>query len=633
MGSHSRFSTTTRIRLFNAASSSRDVPPLGLRLAPWDSMSAYADSLFDTLIYRSLSRSPHAVPAARKNRRRDRPLRAAREDDAEVEGGAAHLADGPRSSHARVAKCDQRLRGRSPHVPRDQDDPSSRRRAHRHRPEDGTEALETVRGVFGRDPLDAGLVRRDARRGLPPPDRRQATDAEAQHATCREWLHGDRLDQGDHDPRRDRLPPHLRIHERAGPLFHGGQIRTFTDDRDQGAPAEARDGRVRATGEHRRAGDEARGAGRHPPSQHGTRPGRTDLQAGADFMKSGIVSYGAYIPRHRIRPKDLGTVWGADGEAMGRGLNIRAKSVPGPDEDVITISVEAARACMAKVDIDPTEIGAIYVGSESHPYAGKPTATIVAEAIGSAPVMTAADFEFACKAGTAAIQTSMGLTLSKMMKYSLAIGSDTSQGAPGDALEYSASAGGAALLIGVDHAVADISHTVSYTTDTPDFWRREGQRYPTHGGRFTGEPAYFKHVVNCAQLLFKRAGTTAEDYDYAVFHQPNGKFPVRAAKQLGFKEAQIDTGLCVREIGNTYSGAIMVGLCAILDEAEAGNRIFAVGYGSGAGSDGFDLTVTDEITKLRRDATPTIKELIADQVFLDYATYAKYRGKILMREA
>src|SRR3989454_10653263 len=217
----------------------------------------------------------------------------------------------------------------------------------------------------------------------------------------------------------------------------------------------------------------------------------------------------------------------------------------------------------------------------------------------------------------------MGLTLSKMMKYGLAIGSDTSQGAPGDALEYSASAGGAALLIGTERSVADISHTVSYTTDTPDFWRREGQRYPSHGGRFTGEPAYFKHVVNCAQLLFKRAGTTAEDYDYAVFHQPNGKFPVRVAKQLGFKEPQMDAGLCVREIGNTYSGAIMVGLCAILDEAEAGDRIFAVGHGSGAGSERFDLTGTDEITQIRRDASPTLKDLIADPVFVCYATYAE----------
>jgi len=349
-------------------------------------------------------------------------------------------------------------------------------------------------------------------------------------------------------------------------------------------------------------------------------------------MNAGIVSYGGYVPRYRIRPREIGAVWGADGESMGRGLNIRAKSVPGPDEDVITISVEAARACMARIDLDPTEVGAIYVGSESHPYAVKPTATVVAEAIGAAPVMTAADFEFACKAGTAAIQTCMGLTLSKMYKYGMAIGSDTSQGAPGDALEYSASAGGAAFLIGTDRLIATIDHTVSFTTDTPDFWRREGQRYPSHGGRFTGEPAYFKHTVSCSEILFKRAGTTARDYDYAVFHQPNGKFPVRAGKQLGFKDTQLDTGLLVREIGNTYSGAILLGLAAILDEADPGDRIFAVGYGSGAGSDGFDLTVTDGITKMRR-TLGTVRSLLERPAFLDYATYAKYRGKIQMREA
>jgi hydroxymethylglutaryl-CoA synthase len=58
--------------------------------------------------------------------------------------------------------------------------------------------------------------------------------------------------------------------------------------------------------------------------------------------------------------------------------------------------VEAARNALKMADIDPTDIGAIYVGSESHPYAVKPTATIVAEAIEATPVMTAADYEFAC---------------------------------------------------------------------------------------------------------------------------------------------------------------------------------------------------------------------------------------------
>ena len=347
-------------------------------------------------------------------------------------------------------------------------------------------------------------------------------------------------------------------------------------------------------------------------------------------MNVGIVSYGAYVPRYRITPEEIGKVWGVDGKAMSKGLMINCKSVPSPDEDTITISVEAARNMMRRCSVNPKDIGALYVGSESHPYAVKPSGTIVAEAIEAAPHLTVADFEFACKAGTAAIQTCMGMVGSGMIKYGVAIGADTSQGAPGDALEFSASAGGAAFLIGSEKMIARIEHTYSYTTDTPDFWRREGEMYPRHGGRFTGEPAYFKHVLNGGKGLMERAGTTAKNYTYAVFHQPNGKFPTRVAKQLGFGDVQIKTGLLAPVIGNTYCGAVPLGLSAILDEAKAGDRIFAVAYGSGAGSDAFDITVTDEIEKYSRSKAPTFTELNANLKFLDYATYAKFRGKILL---
>ena len=347
-------------------------------------------------------------------------------------------------------------------------------------------------------------------------------------------------------------------------------------------------------------------------------------------MEVGIVSYGAYVPHYRIVPEEIGKVWGVDGKAMGKGLMITSKSVPAPDEDTITISVEAARSMMKRCDVDPGEIGAIYIGSESHPYAVKPTGTIVAEAIEAAPHLTVADFEFACKAGTAAIQSSMGLVGSGMVKYAVAIGADTSQGAPGDALEYSASAGGAAFLIGSEKVIATIDHTYSYTTDTPDFWRREGQMYPRHGGCFTGEPAYFKHVAMGAKGLMDKAGSKPEDYDYAVFHQPNGKFPTRVAKQLGFSDEQMSAGLVVPLIGNTYSGAVPLGLASILDEAESGDRILAVAYGSGAGSDAFDIRVTDEKKRFRTASAPTLKQLMANPKYLDYATYAKFKGKIVM---
>lgn len=344
---------------------------------------------------------------------------------------------------------------------------------------------------------------------------------------------------------------------------------------------------------------------------------------------SGIVGYGVYIPSYRIKVEEIAKVWGDDPKAISRGLVVNEKSVPAPDEDTATISVEAARNSLKRAMIDPKKIGAVYVGSESHPYAVKPTATIVAEAIEATPALTAADLEFACKAGTAGMQAAMGLVDSGIVEYGLAIGADTAQGAPGDALEYTASAGGAAYIIGKENTVADFEGTYSFTTDTPDFYRREGRPYPKHGGRFTGEPAYFKHVLSGAKGLFEKMGTEASDYDHVIFHQPNGKFYIRAARKLGFNEEQYKTGLLTPFIGNTYSGATPLGLAAVLDIAKPGDRIMAVSYGSGAGSDAFSITVNDRIDEVRENA-PKVQELVAKKSYVDYAVYAKYKGKIRM---
>ena len=346
----------------------------------------------------------------------------------------------------------------------------------------------------------------------------------------------------------------------------------------------------------------------------------------------GIITYGAYIPKYRIKTEEIARVWGGDGPAIARGLGVYEKALPDMDEDTITIAVEAARAAMARRTLDPKEIGAIYVGSESHPYAVKPSAVTVGEAIMATPVMTAADYEFACKAGTAAIQTTMGLTMSNMITYGLAIGADIAQGEPGDALEYTAAAGGAAFVIGNDSPIAEINVTASYSTDTPDFWRREGMPFPRHGGRFTGEPGYFKHVLAGSRMMFEKAKTKASDYDYAIFHQPNAKFALGVGNTLGFTPEQIKPGLCVPYLGNTYSGAAMIGLAATLDIARPGDRIFVTSYGSGAGSDSFDITVTDmiESEEFRRDAAPTVEQLLAAKKYVDYALYAKHKGKIMV---
>jgi len=354
---------------------------------------------------------------------------------------------------------------------------------------------------------------------------------------------------------------------------------------------------------------------------------------GDDPLKVGITGHGAYVPRYRIKSRDIAIMWGQDPSAVEGGLGVIEKAVPGLDEDTITISVEAARYALKRAGIPPGEIGALYIGSESHPYAVKPSGTVVAAAIGAGARMTVADYEFACKAGTAGIQTSMGLVGSGSIKYGMAIGADTAQGAPGDALEYSAAGGGAAFVIGPDdeNNVARIEHTVSMTTDTPDFWRRDGQPYPRHGGRFTGEPAYFKHVVETTKMMMGETGTKPSDFAYAVFHMPNKKFPERAAKTLGFESKQVEPGLVVERIGNTYSGSSLLGLCSVFDIAKPGDRIILTSYGSGAGADSFALTVQPGIEKKRRLA-PLTRDLINRKKYIDYATYVKYRQKLVFAE-
>lgn len=341
----------------------------------------------------------------------------------------------------------------------------------------------------------------------------------------------------------------------------------------------------------------------------------------------GIIGYGVYIPQYRLPASEILRIWSGD----EGGAPVKEKAVPGLDEDTVTISIEASRNALARAGIDPLELRAVWVGSESHPYVVKPSSTIVAEAVGAPVHIQAADLEFACKAGTEAIVAAMGLVGSGMGKYALAIGADTAQGKPGDALEFTAAAGGAAFVIGpAENALATINAAYSYVTDTPDFWRRQNQVYPEHGQRFTGEPAYFKHVTAAAQTMLDQLGTSAADYTYAVFHQPNTKFPQRVAKELGFSKEQIQTGLLAPVIGNTYAGASLVGLTAVLDIAKSGDRILVVSYGSGAGSDAFDISVTDLIEERRKKA-PSTQQYIDRRIEIDYATYARYRGEIVMK--
>ena len=343
---------------------------------------------------------------------------------------------------------------------------------------------------------------------------------------------------------------------------------------------------------------------------------------------AGIIGWGSYVPKYRIKTEAIAEANDGNAEAIKKGLGLTEKSVPGKDEDTVTIAAQAARDALARAQINPKDIGSIYIGSESHPYAVKPSSAIVAEALDIGNDYMAVDTEFACKAGSATMQINAGLVDSGMAKYGMSIGADTSQAGAGNALEYSAAAGGAAFVIGkAKEAIATLDSTCSFTSDTPDFWRRALEPYPSHAGRFTGEPAYFKHVVGATKMNLEKAKAKMEDFKYVVFHMPNGKFPMAAAKILGATKEQLLPGLVVTKIGNTYSGSSLLGLASVLDIAEPGDKILMTSYGSGSGSDSFIFTATDKIIEAQKKARK-VEDYIARKEYITYPQYLKHMEQI-----
>ncbi len=209
-------------------------------------------------------------------------------------------------------------------------------------------------------------------------------------------------------------------------------------------------------------------------------------------------------------------------------------------------------------------------------------------------------------------------------KYGLVIGSDVAQAKPGDALEYTAASASAAFILGSsDQVIAQVVESTSYSSDTPDFWRRDGQAFPSHAGRFTGDPAYFTHVISASKHLLEKTKTKPEDFDHVVFHMPNCKFPKQVAKKLGFTKEQLKAGFTVEQIGNPYSASSLLGLAAVLDIAKPNQKIFLCSYGSGAGSDAFIIETTKKITAYQKKQSATVASQIKNKEYMEYATLLK----------
>lgn len=174
-------------------------------------------------------------------------------------------------------------------------------------------------------------------------------------------------------------------------------------------------------------------------------------------MKYGIEAASIYVPHIYLPIKDLAIQRNIDPDKLEIGLGLKKMSVLDVHEDTATIAANALLKLMTDFNINPNEIGRIYLGTESTLDGAKPTATyavqlvesVLANQFGERPFKhtDVVDMTFACVGGVDAMHNSIDYVRVNPAKKAIVIAADYAKYGLESTGEYTQGAGAVAMLI------------------------------------------------------------------------------------------------------------------------------------------------------------------------------------------
>ncbi|MDG2533880.1 3-oxoacyl-[acyl-carrier-protein] synthase III C-terminal domain-containing protein [Sphingomonas sp. HITSZ_GF] len=308
------------------------------------------------------------------------------------------------------------------------------------------------------------------------------------------------------------------------------------------------------------------------------------------MSETGILAFGAYIPRRRLQRAAIHAAnkWFAPG--LG-GLAKGERAVANWDEDAVTMAVEAARDCLT--GIDRCAVQTLSLASTTLPFADRLNAGIVKEALTLADTTRAADAGGSLRAGTSALLAAL-----EGRQTQLCIASDLRKARPASEAELTQGDGAAALLIGQGEVIATVVTTHSVTVDFVDHYRASGADFD-YGweNRWIRDEGYTGLLGGAIRDALKQSGVVPETIDHAVIPISARGVAAGLAKKIGVRaEAVADT--LQAGLGDTGTAHPLLMLAAVLEKAEPGQRILLAGFGQGA--DVLVLETTAALARLPR---------------------------------
>jgi hydroxymethylglutaryl-CoA synthase len=330
---------------------------------------------------------------------------------------------------------------------------------------------------------------------------------------------------------------------------------------------------------------------------------------------AGIIGYGIYVPRYRLKQADAAVPWG--GWASGE------KAVCGLDEDIVTMAAEASEKAVKHAGVNPAQIGAIYLGTASSPFVEQYVAPILAETLDLAPETSMMDYCGSVNAVANALLGCLDAIEAKRIKYGIVIGTENRAVAPGSEGEVNFGAAAVAFVLGTDGTIADIEGIHTYSTLFTDRWRamKDSSVSNYFDYRFDREFGYEKHVAAASKGLMKKLGGKIGDFTYVVLQQPDDRLPALVARALGIKPELLAPGIA-STLGDLGSCSAFVSLAGILDKAKSGERILLASYGSGS-STAASMVVGDQIEKKRKNSGTPLAKYLERKEYIDYTAYLR----------
>ncbi len=335
------------------------------------------------------------------------------------------------------------------------------------------------------------------------------------------------------------------------------------------------------------------------------------------MSESGILSYGAYLPRRRLQRQSVFAAnrWFAPGL---RSLAKGERSVANWDEDAITMAVEASRACLG--DLDRANIDAVTLASVTLPFVDRLNAGVVKEALNLRDDVTAGDAGGGMRAGTTALRIAL-----EGSQRCLCIGADLRKSRPASESELLQGDGAASILVGEGAPIAKLVDSYSVTVDFVDHFRATGEQFDYRWeSRWVRDQGHMNILADAIGVLLKKAEAAPDQIEHVVFPVAAGGVAKAIAKKIGIRKENVVDHFGA-QIGDIGVGHPLLMLTHALERAKPGERILLAGFGQGADVLLFEVTdaIIDYKPHLSLDAQ--IENRVADE---NYMRFLSHRGLV-----